>query len=70
MFDLSISPYLLNLFKKTTQPPIIIASLDDILKKRKPINTRTQGIDLVTKKIIFGESRKAITDGYFLKVVN
>ena len=28
LFDLSISPYLLNLFKKTHQPPIIIASLD------------------------------------------
>lgn len=58
---------MLNLFKKTHQPPIIIASLDDIKKAQTYQYPETQGIDLVTKKIIFGESRKAIMEWLFFK---
>ena len=42
-------------------------SLDDIKKAQTYQYPETQGIDLVTKKIIFGESRKAIMEWLFFK---
>lgn len=67
LFDLSISPYLINLFKQTHQSPIIIASLDDIKKAQTYEYNETKNLDLYFKKMVFGESRKAIMEWMFFK---
>ena len=69
LFDLTISPYLLELFSATHQTPIVISSLDDIKKAQTYHYPETEGLDLNTKKLIFGESRKAIMEWLFFECI-
>ncbi|HUM50372.1 MAG TPA: class I SAM-dependent methyltransferase [Chitinophagales bacterium] len=67
LFDLTISAYLINLFKDTHQTPLIIASLDDNKKAQTYHFPETEKLDLKTKKIIFSEERKAIMEWLFFQ---
>ena len=67
LFDLSISSYLINLFKNTHQNPIIISSIDDNKKVQIYQFPETENLDLITKKIIFAEERKAIMEWLYIE---
>lgn len=62
LFDLTISAYLIELFKNTHLPPVITASTDDNKKAQTYRYPETESLDINTKKIIFAESRKAIME--------
>ena len=70
LFDMSITSYLTTLFKHTHKTPIIINSLDDIKKAQTYHYTETKDLDYTLKKLIFGESRKAIMEWMFFTPKN
>lgn len=67
LFDLSISSYLINLFKATHCDPIIVASIDDNKKAQTYNFPETTQLDLSTKKILFAEERKAVMEWLFFQ---
>lgn len=67
LFDLTISSYLKELFSKTHQDPIVIASIDDNKKAQTYQYPESEKLDLGIKKILFSESRKSIMEWYFFQ---
>lgn len=70
LFDLTISDYLIALFKETHNPPIIISSLDDNKKAQTYHYPQADSLDINTKKILFAESRKSIMEWLFFSSKN
>jgi hypothetical protein len=70
LFDLTISAYLIELFKETHNAPMVISSLDDNKKAQTYHYPETEKLDLNTKKIVFAESRKAIMEWLFFSSKN